>query len=541
MKIITGTPISTTTSSPSPSSSPSPQQQRGVLKASAWKGLTFADFDKSPSKTNKNGSSSRPTGWMLLATAQHINLGETTIKNKEKKKHKNKQTSHTHKKGTTTSSEKTDQTKKKKSKPGSKKVTRHVVPQNAIGEISILACDTVLSVDKPVSTSELTATTATLSASERSEEYHPMQAVAALLPVVRKKKVVVAMKEMEAAVPKKRTIKKKKEAIPPSSEEIKSIAKSSRTTKYTVKSNSLSKKKRSKKTINTNPSDTTNTTTTTSTDVTTTKSQIEQRLKEIKKLEKLLKEERKAIQSYQASLSSDQQIMEYLIQQQVKRMDQLPLTNELQERVVRMQQQQQQQKLAVLQQDAIVPRKMKQHILELQAIIHKQATKIQRLRTELGDIDQDRKIDAQHILELQATIHKQAKKIQRLRTELGDIDQDRKIGDNDDDDKKLSETRNNQHKMEQKKFQEIINSKDATIATLLKEVKTLKMTLNQAGTLKTGPFNTCAPIGHSSTEGDVARPEYVFVTPDAPKPTKKRRKKGLDKKGMNQTRIQPSA
>jgi hypothetical protein len=489
-------------------------EQDVIIKASAWKGLTFADFDKTPCKAKKNGNNTSPTGWMMLATAQQIDLEKKTKTKKEKKKKKEKSQKKKENEKTETTVLGTDPSKKKTEKKTSKtNSTKFLSPwsQNGGGDMSNLDAETFLVVDKPVSTSELTATTiATMTASERSEEDHPIVAAAAvaLIPLVEEDETVVTMNENEDATfaeapskiqatsPQKQKIKKKK--IKKHSPEEKH--RGAKTAKNKVKSSPSSTKKRIK-TIIINPLES-------NTDV-TVKAKLEERLQEIQKLEKLLKEERKAIQSHGISLASDQPIKRYIIHQVVERTDQMALTIEgLQERVVQMQQQ---QELDVFQQDSQERAKLQEHVLELQGIIQKQEKEIQELKTILRDVDQKRMLvddDEDHVPTQVET-----------KTVLPET----------------LESLEDQYQKDRLEWQKIIDFKDATIAALHQEVETLKtiISLDQARSSIRGTGNTAVPSGHISADGDVTRNDpnvgatsgiaehYIFSTPDPPKSAKK--------------------
>ncbi|KAG7358816.1 hypothetical protein IV203_015405 [Nitzschia inconspicua] len=429
--------------------------KKDVIKPSSWKGLTFADFDKSPMKP-KHGGKQRSSGWMLLATAQLVDLGSPSSRKKKKKKKTIKKTTPS---DTITDDGRSD---KYTSKTTAKSLTR--LSQRALGKYHPLDNDTSLhgDGDKPVSTSELTAATVTMTGSERSEEDLP------LIPVVTKLSMIedsllgavvesdsqlteTTLTENEAAAlhvatPTKKTKTKKNTVKTPSPEKKKKKKKSTPTTttkkkKKVKKSPSPSKKKKSKKQK--------------VGDVADIDALVEERLQEIDRLERMLEEERQGLQSKRVSISWDQEIMRYVIHQEAERTDELAQTIEgLQEQVVRMQQ----QELAILQQETNDLDNVQVHIQELEDLVQKQANEIERLKKKLWDIDQAAMVvDEKDLFDDVQTLVEENKTLSEGKKSMIE-----------------------EHEEERKKWQESLDVKDEMIASLQQEIKSLKAALDNA-------------------------------------------------------------
>lgn len=395
---------------------------------------------------------------MLLATAQQLDLGESR---KRKKKKKDTTTSTAAADTTTVAIATNDKTKSKKSKSRSTTKSHTKLSRKAVMGGDNTDSDFGLGAEKPISTSELTAATVTMTASERSEEDHPIQAAPTLAAVEEEAAVVTETAESEAAIhgtapleasattaaatPEKKKTKKKNHKTPsPSPDKKKKSAKSSAKTKLKAKKSPSPAKKKSKKTTADNKDTERNA---------TLKAKVEERLREIEKLEQLLKEEREALQSDKVSLSCDQLIMRYVVHQEAERTDQMALMIEgLQERVVRMHQ----QELAMMQEGTKERSKVQEHVSELQDVVQRQANEIQRLKAELRDIDQaGMVVNEEDLFEDMQTMMEENKDLHETKKYLEE-----------------------QNEMERVEWQKQLDAKDEIIASLLKEIESLKLALD---------------------------------------------------------------
>ncbi|KAG7354766.1 hypothetical protein IV203_004122 [Nitzschia inconspicua] len=483
--------------------------KKDVIKPSSWKGLTFADFDKSPMKP-RHGGKKRSSGWMLLATAQLVDLGSPSSSRKKKKKKKTIKETTTN--DTIPAGGRSD---KDTSKTTAKSLTR--LSQRALGKYHPLDNDTSLhgDGDKPVSTSELTAATVTMTGSERSEEDLPLIPVVTKLSmiedsllgaVVDSDSIETILTENEAAAlnvatPTKKTKTKKNTVKTPSPEKKKKKTKSTPTTTTTTtkkkkkvkKSPSPSKKKKSKK-----PK---------VGDVADIDALVEERLQEIDRLERILEEERRGLQSKRVSISWDQEIMRYVIHQEAERTDELAQTIEgLQEQVVRMQQ----QELAILQQETNDLDNVQVHIQELEDLVQKQANEIERLKKEIWDIDQAAMVvDEKDLFDDVQTLVEENKTLLEGKKSMIE-----------------------EHEGERKKWQESLDVKDEMIASLQQEIKSLKAALDNAPLARNEEKVTKGMEGELMPQS----PETFPSTPKAPKSAKKEK---VSLHGMNIDALKP--
>lgn len=497
-------------------------RKEDVIKPSSWKGLTFADFDKTPTK-KKPGGSKGPTGWMLLATAQQVDLG--TSSSRKKKKTKKKSSSPSKKtQAKTMSSEDAGE-----SRTTAKSPTK--LSQRTLGGKRPLEKDIALYGDKPISTSELTATTVTMTASERSEEDlifpvvtklpmvedYVLEAVVETEPLITTDPMRTAMASTPKMTTKTKTSshsktpspdkkKKKSKTKIPSPEKPKKKSSSTTSSKKKVEKSpsttaKSSKKKKSKKVVERSTAGDNDAATNAVSAI------VEERLKEIEKLEVLLEQERRGLQSRKISMSCDQEIMRYVMQQEAERTDQIAQKIEgLQDRVVQMQQ----QELAMLHLDDKGRSKVQEHVLELQDLVQKQANEVQRLKKELRDVDQaGMVIDEKDLFDDMQTLVEENKELYEARKAI-----------------------EQQYKEERLEWQRILDLKDETIKSLRQEVEYLK----QASDLATS--NTSTSTWENSNNGKTAPvvSDQFPTTPEAPKPAKKEK---VSLQGMNLDAFKP--
>jgi hypothetical protein len=360
-----------------------PRRRRHLLPLSAWKNLTFADFDKSPQKIVKK-----------KYTQQGIMLGScdtSPIVSKDRKK------SSKHKKNSVKSRQ---SLRAEDSMPMFHSQNRSHNEEDKVVKLPPAY------VQKPISASELTATTQDMTESERSHE----DPVAVLAQQVQEK-------------PKAKSTKKQK------------AKKEAKTTKTSKKQTKKGKKAQKQALTVSSIADDSHTFRTVD---------IERRLQEIEELEKMLMEERLALQSDQESISCDKAIMRYIIKEEVHRTDQMKSTiDALQARVQDMQR----QELAVLGMDLRDRTNAQENMVELHALVDRQAHEIKQLRATKGELvidENDALQDVQGLLEDNKALRK------RLETLV------------------------EEHATERKEWEQKIASKENTISLLTKDLKNLK-------------------------------------------------------------------